>query len=210
MEVMAHNINNKPANRRDTERGDKLDRALDAALATYAAIEPRTGLNERILARLESASKSPSHSMWRRWSAAAAVFAAVIVTIGLAWRRYERTQPPIANRPPTIQRPNEPATQFASNAAPSSVPPKATGSPRRTRPRHLRPPLVAAQPKLDQFPSPQPLSAEDLALVRYVRSFPKEATLIAQAQEQFALETQKIMDDAGSQNRPFGSIQEER
>jgi hypothetical protein len=31
---------------------DEFDRMLDAALAKYAAVEPRTGLEERVLANL--------------------------------------------------------------------------------------------------------------------------------------------------------------
>jgi hypothetical protein len=42
---------------------------------------------------------------------------------------------------------------------------------------------VAADPKLDVFPSPQPLSEEELALAQYVRNFPSDARLIAQAQQ---------------------------
>ena len=67
---------------------------------------------------------------------------------------------------------------------------------------------AVAHPKLDRFPSPQPLSAEEMALAHYVKDFPKEARLVAQTQEEFALETQKEMNDAGSQNRP--PIQPER
>jgi hypothetical protein len=82
---------------------------------------------------------------------------------------------------------------------------------RRTPKHRSTPPaLVAAEPKLDQFPSPQPLSEEEQALVHYVQSFPKEATLIAKTQEEFELQTQKEMTDAGSQNQPSSSIQQER
>jgi hypothetical protein len=73
-----------------------------------------------------------------------------------------------------------------------------------------QPALAAAEPKLERFPSPQPLTQEELALVRYVQSFPQEATLIAQAQEEFELETQKLMNEAGAQHQPYGSNQQER
>jgi hypothetical protein len=73
--------------------------------------------------------------------------------------------------------------------------------------RHRRAAFLAS-PKLDQFPSRQPLSAEELALARYVQSFPREATLIAHAQEEFELEIQKEMNNAGSQTQ--ASVQEER
>jgi hypothetical protein len=206
---MADNVNNKSANHWDYERGEELDRALDAVLATYAAIEPRAGLDERILARLESAPKSHSHAIWWRWSAAA-VLAMMTVTISLVWRWSRPTQLPIATRP-AIQKPEEPNRHFASNTLPNRVSPKVEGSPRRTGSRHIRPAWeAAAQPKLDVFPSSRPLTKEELALVRYVQSFPKEATLIAQRQEEFDVEAQREMNNARSQNRPSDSIQEER
>jgi hypothetical protein len=65
-------------------------------------------------------------------------------------------------------------------------------------------------PKLDQFPSPQPLSAEEIALARYVKNFPKEAQLVADAQEEFELETRKIMNDAGSETPTSNPVQLER
>jgi hypothetical protein len=54
------------------------------------------------------------------------------------------------------------------------------------------------------------LSAEEIALAQYVENFPKEAGLVAQAQEEFAIETQKVMNDAGSETRPSASNQQER
>jgi hypothetical protein len=52
---------------------------------------------------------------------------------------------------------------------------------RRSAPRARA--VAEADPKLDVFPSPRPLSEEELALARYVRHFPSDAKLVAQAQE---------------------------
>jgi len=68
---------------------------------------------------------------------------------------------------------------------------------------------VAAYPKLDQFPSPQPLTAEQIALAEYAKNFPKEARLVAQAQEEFELEAQKEMNDV-LESRLSASTQRER
>jgi hypothetical protein len=204
---MADNVNNKPANRWETERGDEVDRALDATLATYAAIEPRAGLDERILARLQSEPKSQPRPVRWHWSAAA-VLATVIITISLVGRRSRPTQPAIATRP-SIQNPEE-LNRLTSSSIRNRVARNAASPTERVVIRHLHPSVVAAGPKLDQFPSPQPLTKEELALARYVRSFPKEATLVAQAQEEFDLETQKAMDDARPESRPSSSIHEER
>jgi hypothetical protein len=41
--------------------------------------------------------------------------------------------------------------------------------------------VVASGPKLDQFPSPRPLSEQEKILESYVTKYPKHAALIAQA-----------------------------
>jgi hypothetical protein len=41
---------------------------------------------------------------------------------------------------------------------------------------------VAATPKLDQFPSPRPLSEQEQILMSYVARYPENAALVAQAQ----------------------------
>ncbi len=54
--------------------------------------------------------------------------------------------------------------------------------------RRLHPPHVeqgaAAIPKLDQFPSPQPLSEQERILAGYVENFPERAALVAKMQSE--------------------------
>ena len=71
--------------------GEELDRVLDAALAKYAAVEPRTGLEERVLANLRSAAPSANGTWWR-WSFAAAAAAVLLIALTLAWRSHARIQ----------------------------------------------------------------------------------------------------------------------
>ncbi len=52
--------------------------------------------------------------------------------------------------------------------------------PRTNIPR-ATPAVVASGPKLDQFPSPRPLSEQEKILASYVTKYPKHAALIAQA-----------------------------
>ena len=40
----------------------------------------------------------------------------------------------------------------------------------------------AQPPRLDQFPSPRPLSEQEILLARFVEQFPREAAMIATAQ----------------------------
>jgi len=184
-----------------------LDDQLDAVLAKYAAVKPRTGLEERILASLKSRERASAPVSWSRWAGAFA--AALLVAISLLWVE-KRSSQQLLPRPTTLpeQALHQPIAQSAPPHSTLRVKPvKVRAAGKRS---FTQPALAAAEPKLDRFPSPQPLTEEELALVRYVQSFPQEATLIAQSQADFELETQKLMNEAGAQHQPYGSNQQER
>ena len=158
---------------------DALDRALDAALAKYSDVEPRAGLNERIMANLRAESK-PAVRAWWRWGLAAGAIAVVAVALALAWRSGS-TRPPEITQHPRVVAPSAPeAPQIARHDRDVVTP---LNSPIRTK-VGLRPKaeVVATAPKLDVFPSPHPLSDEELALARYVRNFPADAKVLAAEQ----------------------------
>jgi len=183
---------------------DDLDRALDAALAKYAAVEPRAGLEERLLASLRAERATPPKRIPWRWTAAAAVMAAVVVAVALAWRSGQPSPPLVSGGPSTTtQAPNQ-APPLTSNAA--GVSPQV----RRALPRVLHHPRIAitaaAEPKLDQFPSPQPLSREELALAQYVTEFPAEARLIALAQAEYEIEISRKMEEEAGSGADFGDL----
>jgi len=147
---------------------------------------------------------------WLQWGLAGAVAVITVVAV-LAWRPGRVPHPVIANHPAaTIP---HAATQEAKSAPQPTDEVASPKSASMRKPVTRRAPTsaaVAAYPKLDHFPSPQPLTAEELALARYVKDFPKEARLVAQAQEEFALEAQREMNDTGSETLPSGSTQHER
>ncbi len=190
------------------QHADDLDRVLDAALAKYAAVDPRAGLEERVLAHVRTEAQSPRR-LWLQWGLAAGVAVVVLVAV-LVWRSSRVPHHVIANHPAiTIQRPSI----EDGHSAPHATGEVAIVKHASTRKPAVHPVIAAtaiAHPKLEQFPSPQPLSQEEIALAQYVKNFPKEAQLVAHAQEEFALETQRIMNDAGSEDRPSTSIQQER
>jgi hypothetical protein len=69
------------------------------------------------------------------------------------------------------------------------------------RVRHgVRPPqaTLANGPRLDHFPSPRPLRDEEKLLVRYVREFPQDAVMIAQAQAESEKEMDQLSGNASS------------
>jgi len=192
---------------------DELDKTLDGALAKYAAVEPRAGLEDRVLAnlRIEQA-RIPNRAWWQvhfMACSAAALAVVVIVAVTLAWRSG-RSSPVVANHSSvTTQAPKAPTTQVVSNSENNGVRPSAPSPPRSNAAHRSSPAVVASSPpKLDQFPSPQPLSAEELALVRYVGHFPDDATLIAQAQAEFEKEILQKMNDARSQTENSSDQQE--
>ena len=91
---------------------------IDGALAALAAIQPREGLEQRVLARLASAPELPWYRRLaiipighQRWALAAA--SAVIVAGGVAMTAYHHT--PAAAPPVVVQLPH-PARQPAAAA----------------------------------------------------------------------------------------------
>src|SRR4249919_2785233 len=84
-----------------TPKNDALDRALDAALAKYAARDPRSGLEERILAHLQTKRERAHDRAWWRWGLAAVCATVVFVVVGLTWTGLRRA-PTIAIHPPAM------------------------------------------------------------------------------------------------------------
>jgi hypothetical protein len=164
------------------QKPDELDRILDAALAKYAVVEPREGLEQRVLANLRAEKPIPGPAWWR-WGVMAAVVAAFLITIALTWRSDKQLQPVVANRPVvTIQPPNERPMQTVPNAQSSRVRPVRPDAARKLAVPPSLPALAMARPpKLDQFPSPQPLSEQERILQSYVAENPEQAVLLARA-----------------------------
>jgi hypothetical protein len=156
---------------------DDLDRTLDAALSKYTSVEPREGLEERILANLRAASSQDARRAWWNWGFAV-LAAFLLMAAALVWRWNQPTQTPIANHPSTLkQAPDAPdlAHRDENNAPPTQLLPRRT--PRHQSEREV----VAANPKLDVFPSPLPLSEQEKILASYVSQYPKHAALVAEA-----------------------------
>jgi hypothetical protein len=164
------------------DRSSEIDRALNAALAKYAAVEPRAGLEERVLANLHADHARRVNHAWWRWGLGATAVAVIVLTVALAWRSGPTSQPAIANRRPVMKQdlPRS-GTQLAShdgNAVHSRPPhPLRSGSAHPGHPGAV----VAGSPKLDRFPSPRPLSEQEKILANYVSEYPEHAALIAQA-----------------------------
>src|SRR5581483_1903535 len=157
-------------------RMNELDIALDAALAKYATVEPRVGLERRILANLNAQPPAPEIRLWWRWGVAAAL-AVVLLALGLAWKGTRTPRPLIVNRHASVtdvqhSSAKELPRQIAEN-------PPAPRSATRKHRKAGESVTVASAPKREQFPSPQPLSEQEQLLASYVTKNPQHALLIA-------------------------------
>jgi hypothetical protein len=172
---------------RPTNQQDELDRELDAGLTTFAAVEPRTGLEERILANLRAEQTHASNLSWWRWPAIAALLAIIVLAVSVAWKA-KRPMPNIVARPPA---PHE-SVEHARTQAPNHP---------RLKPVIHQATTVVSAPKLDQFPSPQPLSEQEKILAHYVATYPQHAALIAQARtDELRRDSLEESDDAAHEN----------
>jgi len=149
------------------ERKEFAERWLDSSLRQYSAVEPRRGLEARILANLAAARKpKPSLLVFPRagWLAAAALLL-LAVSVGVLSHRREpiqvRTLAPLAAPAPRPQ-------DFASAAKPARPAVKVVETSHRHG--HAAPP---AMPRLDRFPRPAPLSEQDRLLLAYVDNTPR-------------------------------------
>jgi hypothetical protein len=154
--------------------GDDLDQRLDTVLAKYANAEPRGGLEERVLANLGTKQAGTVAQLWWRWSAtialATVVLAVLAISHGLKSRRAD--QPMRAN----MMTPKPKATKSEVADQQITSPWQIRKAQARRNP-HAR--AIAVLPKLEQFPSPQPLSEQERILANYVAHFHNQAVLIA-------------------------------
>lgn len=168
----------------DNERQDEVARRLDSALAKYATVEPRSGLEERVLANLRAEQARVRDRVWWRWSVMAAVAAVIVVTIALALKSGRPSQPTVSRHAPAnLQAPNEgPRIVSEENGNGGRPHSQVKGATQRITVRRSQPKtVIASNPRLDQFPSPQPLSEQEKILANYVERYPDHAALIAQA-----------------------------
>ena len=154
---------------------DDLDRVLNSALAVYATVEARAGLEERVLARFR-AEQSVERRIWWSWGFAAAILVLLIVVV--AWHSSGETRARIAKQ---IARPAVVKPVESGNVRRPDI---RIASPIRgvkTAKHQARRPV---NPKLDQFPSPHPLSEQEQILAMYISQDPERAALIAEARMQ--------------------------
>lgn len=163
-----------------TQPEDELDCLLDAALAKYVDADPRPGLENRVLANLRCGQSSTNP--WWRWGLAAALAAILIVLVSSL--RSNRSHPTTANPTqvtPSRRIPSQPIVPEVQHAAIRNFGADQNNSLRPVlavrAPRHKT--VVSENPRLDQFPSPQPLNDQERMLALYIAEFSDEAVIVA-------------------------------
>jgi hypothetical protein len=169
---------------------DDLDLLLDSALKTYAESEASPRLEQRILARIAAEPSSAQRSRWLHWAVALPLAACLLLIVLFVSQHREPSQ--IAHE---SSAPSSPVSVLRAEPNPAQVHRGRTRPPLRT----ASPVLVAGRnaplPKLDVFPTPQPLTAEERALVVIATQTPvplRKALVEAQSQPDAPLHIAEI------------------
>ena len=153
-------------------RERSLEEQLDAALKAYGVAEPREGLEGRILATLKSERDRTAGRNWHWWPVLVAVASMLLIGAAVLLRTARSTGPLASGNQAKVP---------GLKQAPSVSGNMARALP-TLRPRHRQNHAVPPSARRERFPSPQPLSEQELLLARYVEQFPRDAALMARAQ----------------------------
>lgn len=141
---------------------DDLDHLIYEALASYADPGPNSGLERRVLTRINTARASRRH---RRLIWAAVLPAAVMASVLLLFvaSTLRRAQPHVHSQ--TGARIEKPVSSAPIGKLSAPQRANARSSTRKAAPHTIL--RASAMPKLDIFPTPVPLSSEEKALVDF-------------------------------------------
>lgn len=168
---------------------DNLDLLLDSALSTYADPGANSGLEQRILARVfSSVQTAPAARLrWLPWTIALAAAACLFLIVVFSVVR--RTNPSV-DHASHAQGAKQPLIAANSNQTPvtqrRATPHAASSSAFEPHPQPAQAAAIsAALPKLDVFPTPQPLTREEHALAIFAIHAPaRELQALIEAQKQ--------------------------
>jgi hypothetical protein len=167
-------------NQQDLEN-DAIDRRLDAVLSNFAAVEPRAGLENRVLANLRAQSEQAPERGWWRWAAVGTLAMVVMMlVVFLSWRTRK---PQLVKAPAHVTKQDVGSNQAASNLGllPHHAASVKTAVTNRTG--HSAE-AAAVAPHLPQFPSPEAISDQEKMLADYAAEYHEQAVLIARFNEE--------------------------
>jgi hypothetical protein len=151
------------------DREHFIDEWLERALKRRGTAEPRPGLENRILAGLKGERERITISIWSWRPVWVSLAVILVVGVIVSLRRSPENIGSIS-------------TIHISGTVVSKSPEHVAAVARKSRTRSIL--KSNTGPRLEQFPSPQPLSQQEKILARYIQQFPREAVLVAQAQTQ--------------------------
>jgi hypothetical protein len=168
-------------NEGDRDRERLVDSWLDAWLKQYGEAEPRPGLEGRLRANLRIERERKPDGRWR-WAPGLAILLAVVVGGGAFWAHGPRVLPGTTaeHRSAPVLR-KQASAQLAATGTRNQADSALLAPVRRTATRRSAA-AVAQEPRLEQFPSPRPLSEQEEMLARYVQEDTQEAELVAKSQ----------------------------
>jgi hypothetical protein len=158
----------------DRKKDKEIDEMLDSLLASYSSVEPRPGLQTRIIATLrDSANRGTSHGWWNfKWLWAAVVVAAIIIAAMLINGR-RRIEPPthvIVQTIPAIPKPEIQPHAPVKHSVTAGIHRRKPS----TVPTSLQNATLALNERPAVFPTPAPLSEQEKLLLSYLAGTPRE------------------------------------
>jgi hypothetical protein len=173
-------------------QSDELERLLQAGLKNYGDAEPLSGLEERVLRRMQER-RAGRGWVWFRWATVtvcACLLLAVVFGNRADWPVRDRLTHGVQSTAADAARGRTPRADVNQTAPEKSrrIEPggpelhaihERSGKSLAVKQIEPRPERL---PKLEMFPTPQPLSAEESALVEFVNQHPKEVQQLVDAE----------------------------
>jgi hypothetical protein len=166
------------------KRESDVEQWLESALGKYGKAEPRVGLETRVLANLRAEQgRIASQRRWW-WAGMAAALAVLVAAVWVGRSVIPGNRPDSARTSTAGQSPTKPREEARGVQPTPAVrvahPPREAAQRARTQ-LAIHNLEAATTPKLEQFPSPQPLNEQEQMLMSYVANYPETAALVAQA-----------------------------
>lgn len=156
----------------EDKRKEFVDELLDASLRRYAQVEPRPGLEERLLAGVP---EEAQRFAWPHW---AWIPAATVAILLAALAFYATRQTPVPSAPIVAQQP--PAAIIPAPVVSEPAPAARASVSRSTAERAQLAGRLGAGPRLATFPARAPLSEQERLLLLFVQQAPKEQLMARQ------------------------------
>jgi hypothetical protein len=169
------------------ESESELDALLRTALATYAAPKSDSDLARRILVRVSAEAAPTPNWRWLPWAIALSTAACLIALFALIGLRPTAAPTNHSDQAQISRQPFNQIPPHVPLAKPGGVKQAHSTFPRPHAQPHIASSAGKVQsfPKLDVFPTPYPLTAEEQALVAYAARAPEpERRALIEAQKQ--------------------------